>query len=270
MAGFAFDFVPLPAERSMEKPRTSGITMMIDKGETIEYLQGLLRMSGPFIDLVKIAVGTSRLYLEDYYREKLELFKSHDIKPFIGGQFLEFIFATQGWGGVQPYFEAAAEYGVEAIEISDNCVSLTDGERERMVRSAVDAGLEVHGEVGSKTGKQDVAELIAQANICMDAGASIVLFEAAELMPGGAADRALIDSIREQMDVRKVIFELPGWWIEGTTNNVIYELQKFLLTEFGPDVNIGNVPPWMTFNLEALRCGLSSVGPTERTFESAG
>ncbi|MCY4385182.1 MAG: phosphosulfolactate synthase [Nitrospinae bacterium] len=270
MAGFAFDFVPLPAERSMEKPRTSGITMMIDKGETIEYLQGLLRMSGPFIDLGKIAVGTSRLYLEDYYREKLELFKSHEVKPFIGGQFLEFIFATQGWGGVHPYFEAAAEYGVEAIEISDNCVSLSDNERERMVRSAVDAGLEVHGEVGSKTGKQDVAELISQANICMDAGASVVLFEAAELMPGGEADRALIDSIRDRMDVRKVIFELPGWWIEGTTNNVIYELQKFLLTEFGPDVNIGNVPPWMTFNLEALRCGLSSVGPTERTFESAG
>ena len=133
MARFAFDFVPLPEERSMEKPRTSGITMMIDKGETIEYLQGLLRMSGPFIDLGKIAVGTSRLYLEDYYREKLDLFKSHDIKPFIGGQFLEFIFATQGWGGVQPYFEAAAEYGVEAIEVSDNCVSLSDNERERMV-----------------------------------------------------------------------------------------------------------------------------------------
>ena len=270
MAGFAFDFVPLPAERSMEKPRTSGITMMIDKGETIEYLRGLLRMSGPFIDLGKIAVGTSRLYLEDYYREKLELFKSHEVKPFIGGQFLEFIFATQGWGGVGPYFEAAAEYGVEAIEISDNCVALSDGERERMVRSAIDAGLEVHGEVGSKTGKQDAAELISQANICMDAGASVVLFEAAELMPGGEADRALIDSIRGQMDLPKVIFELPGWWIEGTTNNVIYELQKFLLTEFGPDVNIGNVPPWMTFNLEALRCGLSSVGPTERSFESAG
>ena len=69
--------------------------------------------------------------------------------------------------------------------------------------------------------------------------------------------------------MHRVIFELPGWWIKGTTNNVIYEFQKFLLSEFGPDVNVGNVPPWMTFNLEALRCGLSSVGPTERKFETA-
>ena len=75
-------------------------------------------MSGAFIDLGKIAVGTSRLYTEDYYCAKLELFKRHQIKPFIGGQFLEFIFATQGWGGIQPYFEQAAEYGVELWDFS--------------------------------------------------------------------------------------------------------------------------------------------------------
>jgi phosphosulfolactate synthase len=269
VAKFAFEFVPLPNERSNEKPRSSGITMMIDKGETIEYLEGLLRMSGPFIDLAKIAVGTSRLYSEDYYRRKLELFKSNQIKPFIGGQFLEYIFATQGWDGVQPYFEQAVEYGVEAIEVSDNCVPLSDNERDRMIRSAIEAGLEVHGEVGSKTGKQDIDELISQAKICFEAGANIVLFEAAELMPEGDVDQALIDSIRGHIDVNRVIFELPGWWIKSTTNNVIYEFQKFLLSEFGPDVNVGNVPPWMTFNLEALRCGLSSVGPTERMFETA-
>ena len=269
MSDFAFNFVSLPEGRTTKKPRDSGITMMIDKGEPIEYLKGLFRMGGTYIDLGKIAVGTSRLYSENYYREKLELFKSHQIKPFIGGQFIELIFATKGWGGIQPYFEQAIEYGVEAIEISDNCVSLSENERDRMIRSAIDSGLEVHGEVGSKTEKQDIAKLILQARNSLKAGATVVLFEAAELMPAGEADKISINSISSQIDLSKVIFELPGWWIKGTTNSVIFELQKFLISEFGPDVNIGNVPPWMTFNLEALRCGLSSVGPTERAFESA-
>ena len=41
------------------------------------------------------------------------------------------------------------------------------------------------------------------------------------------------------------------------------ERRRYIL-EFGPDVNIANVQPDVVIGLEALRCGLSVVGPERR------
>src|SRR3546814_8812298 len=79
---------------------------------------------GPYVELGKLVVGTSRLYEEDYYRAKLDLYHKYQVKPFIGGQFLEYVFATQGWSGVEPYCAEAKRFGIEAIAVSDNCVPL--------------------------------------------------------------------------------------------------------------------------------------------------
>ena len=134
-----------------------------------------------------------------------------------------------------------------------------------MIRMCADTGLEIHGEVGAKTEeKHDPGELITQARICFDAGCEIVLVEAAEIIENGEVNRDLIEAIRKDLDVAKVLFELPGHWIKGTTSNDIFEMQQFLITEFGVDVNIANVQPQAVFNLEALRCGLSVVGPKRR------
>ncbi|MCH6588301.1 MAG: DUF938 domain-containing protein, partial [Proteobacteria bacterium] len=43
-----------------------------------------------------------------------------------------------------------------------------------LIAGAVEAGLEVHGEVGSKDIKQTAAELIGQARDCLEAGAGVV------------------------------------------------------------------------------------------------
>jgi phosphosulfolactate synthase len=260
-----FEMVPLPAGRSTKKPRSSGLTMMMDWGETLEFLEAHLTLCAPYVDLGKIVVGHSRLYTEDYYRAKLDLYLKHNVRPFIGGQFLEYVFATQGWDAVVPYCEEAKRFGVKAIEVSDNCVPLDDQERAKLIRICADTGLEIHGEVGAKTeDKHDPAELITQANICFESGCEIVLVEAAEIMENGEVNRDLVEAIRNDLDISKVLFELPGHWIKGTTSNDIFEMQLFLIDEFGPDVNIANVQPQSVFNLEALRCGLSVAGPKSR------
>jgi phosphosulfolactate synthase len=242
--------------------------MMMDWGETLEFLEAHLKLCAPYIDLGKIVVGHSRLYTEDYYRAKLDLYRKYEVRPFIGGQFLEYVFATLGWDGVVPYCEEAKRFGVEAIEVSDNCVPLDDKERAKLIRMCADTGLEIHGEVGAKTeDKHDPADLIAQARICFDSGCEIVLVEAAEIMENGTVNRPLVTAIRNDLDVGKVLFELPGHWIKGTTGSDIFEMQRFLIEEFGPDVNIANVQPAMVFNLESLRCGLSVVGPKRRAWD---
>ena len=256
-----FGFVELPKARSQTKPRRTGLTMMADLGLPLQYAKDTVELAGPYIDLAKIAVGTSRLYDLGYLRRKLAMYKRHRIRAFIGGQFQEYVYATYGARKLPAFMQEAKRVGFEVIEISDNCVPLSDKERFRQIRLAVDSGLAVFGEVGSKDMKNDAGLLVHQAEICFKAGAELVLVEAAELIANGKPKMKLINGIRRALDMSKVLIELPGPWISGVTLSVVEDMKKFLVEEFGPDVSIANVLPQDIFETEALRVGLGVVGP---------
>jgi phosphosulfolactate synthase len=259
-----FAFVDLPPARSQEKPRRRGLTMVADFGLPVRYAEDLLDLAGRYIDLMKIAVGTSRLYDEGALRRKLELYRARGVRPFVGGQFQEYVYATYGAEALPRFLREAKRVGFETIEISDNCVPLSEAERREQIRMAQDCGLAVFGEVGSKDAKTDASQLIAQAQTCFDAGCELVLVEAAELMERGEPNEALIASLRDAIDFSKVLIELPGPWISGVTLCAIEDMKKFLVREFGPDVNIANVLPSDIMETEALRVGLGVVGPTAK------
>jgi len=256
-----FSMIPLPAERTTTKPRRTGITMMMDWGMPLGAQGDWLGLIGPHVDLAKIVVGTARLYEESYLKDKLALYQQHDVLPFLGGQFLEYVFKVQGMDGVKPFCDEARRLGIGAIEVSDNVVPLTDQERFDMIKTAVDSGLEVHGEVGSKSEDSGAEVLVAQAESCFNAGADVVLVEGAELLKDGEPNAKLIEGLRAGLDPSKVIFELSGTWIPGTRSTDVYKLKCFLVKTFGPDVNLANVMPDAIWETEALRCGLSIPGP---------
>ena len=256
-----FASIPLPAERSTTKPRRKGLTMMMDWGLPLGQQEDWLGLLAPVVDLAKLVVGTARLYEEDYLRRKLDLYASHDVRPFLGGQFMEYVYATQGMDGVKPFCDEAVRLGIHAVEVSDNVVPLDDGERRAIIGTAVECGLEVHGEVGSKSEDSGAGALVAQARVCFDAGADVVLVEGAELLRDGAPNRALVDGLRAGLDTDRVIFELSGHWVPGTHHTDNYQLKVFLVRTFGPDVNLANVMPADVWETEALRCGLSIPGP---------
>lgn len=259
--GVPFAFVELPKERSQSKPRTTGLTMVADFGLPYRYAEDVVEMAGPYIDLAKIAVGTSRLYDLRYLRRKLGLYKVNRIRPFIGGQFQEYVFAVYGSGALRGFLTEARRVGFDVVEISDNCVPLSDRQRFEQIRLAVDCGLAVFGEVGSKDMKNDAGLLIRQAEVCFRAGAELVLVEAAELIENGKPKMKLINGIRRGLDMARVLIELPGPWIHGVTLSAVEDMKKFLVAEFGPDVNIANVMPQDILETEALRVGLGVVGP---------
>lgn len=256
-----FAFVELPRARSQRKPRASGLTMMADFGLPYRYAADVVEMAAPYIDLAKIAVGTSRLYDLAYLRRKLALYRKHRIRPFIGGQFQEYVYAVYGGRALARFLAEARRVGFGVVEISDNCVPLSDRERERQIRLARDCGLTVFGEVGSKDMKNDARLLLRQAEICFRAGAELVLVEAAELIQNGKPKLKLIDGLRRGLDMSRVLIELPGPWIAGVTLSGVEDMKKYLMTEFGPDVNLANVMPQDILETEALRVGLGVVGP---------
>ena len=70
-----------------------------------------------------------------------------------------------------------------------------------------------------------------------------------------------MSALKGGLDLDRTLLELTGCWIKGVTPNDIFELKKFLMTEFGPDVNLANVQPDDVMETEAMRCGLSVIGP---------
>jgi phosphosulfolactate synthase len=259
-----FAFIKLPRARS-RKPRRSGLTMMADFGLTLEHAESVLGLSGSFIDFAKIAVGTARLYSRPYLKAKLDLYKRHAVRPFIGGQFAEYVLAVQGRQALGRFLDEAVALGFKTIEISDNCVPLTDAERTEIIREAIATGLSVFGEVGSKDRKSTAEDLIEQANACFAAGSELVLVEAAELVDNDRLDEDLIGAVTSRLDMARVMIELPGPWITGVTLAQVHDMRKLLIKALGPDVNIANVKPDDVFDTEALRVGLGVVGPTARS-----
>lgn len=257
-----FPFIELPAKRSRVKPRRRGLTTMVDFGLTLEHTASVLGLSGTFVDYAKIAVGTARLYPSSYLKKKLALYKRHAVRPFIGGQFAEYVFATQGRQALPRFFGEAVALGFDTIEISDNCVPLNDKERTDLIGQAITSGLKVFGEVGSRDRKSTAADLIKQAGVCFAAGSELVLVEAAEFVEGDRLNTGLINTVVGALDMSRVMIELPGPWISGVSLAQVSDMGKLLVKAFGPDVNIANVKPDEVFETEALRVGLGVAGPT--------
>lgn len=259
--GTPFGFVPVDARRTQAKPRRTGMSMVIDDGLPLAYVESVLEIAEPYIDLMKIKTGTARLYPREVLSRKLRLYQARSIKPFIGGQFHEYVFAMMGEAALPAFYEEALALGFTTIEISDNTVPLTDRQRFDQISGAVKAGLEVFGEVGSKETMSNPALLIDQARICLDAGSSLVLVEAAELVDDGVVRQATLDIIKRNLPMDRIMIELPGPWIAGVRSCDIEAMKKIVFAEFGPDVNLANIDVKTIFDTEAQRVGLGTGGP---------
>lgn len=256
----AFPEIPLDPRRSLEKPRTSGLTMVTDYQMSIDGLAGLLSVAGNYIDIFKVATGTARLFPRAHLVEKLSLSRRHQVRPFLGGQMQEYVLHTMGVEALPEHFQEARAVGFDMIEISDNVVELGDGVRDRMIRMVQDAGLAPVGEVGDKRDSSNHAELVQQVKDVLASGAELAMIEGQELMPGGTPNQDLIMMLKDNVDVRKCMFELSTPRV-GSTTVQIYAGKKFLVKTFGPDVNLGNVTTDVVIETETTRLGLGSAGP---------
>lgn len=247
-------FEGLDGRPRSEKPRATGLTMVIDWGIGPNEQHDLVVQASAHFELAKVAVGVSRLLPNDYLSQKLRVYLEHDIEPFPGGMFLEYAEVEEK---TEAYFEAVCRAGYRCIEVSDNMAEVTLEWKQRMIRRAIEEfDLRVIGEVGKKEGLHSGAELKDDAKLCLDTGSSIVLLEAAELIDEDEATTGMVEGVVEAVGLEKVMFELPGPWIEGINGSDIHRMRRQLVDRYGPEVNIGNVAPSEIIPLEAYRRGL--------------
>lgn len=239
-----------------EKPRSTGWTMVADWGIGQRAQLDLLETASEHLDFAKIAVGISRLLPDELLKAKLCQYRAFEVEPFPGGQYLEY---AEVHGEVDLYFPAVVEAGYAWVEVSDNLAPVGLDWKAKVIRQAVeDYHLQVLGEVGKKEGLDNEAPLVDNARVCVDAGAHIILLEAAELVGGDAAVEREVEAVVKAVGLEQVMFELPGPWIEGVCQHDVHRMRAQMIERYGPQVNLGNVEPRELLVLEAYRRGLGA------------
>jgi phosphosulfolactate synthase len=226
-------------------PRNGGLTHVLDKGLGPRAWEDVLETSGPYIDVVKLGWGTA--YVTPNLRRKLEILREKRV--VIGGTFFEAVWAH---GKVDEYKRWLGELGLTHVEISDGVVDMPREEKLELVAELA-RDFTVLSEVGSKDAEVVFApyEWVGWIKEELEAGAWKVITEAREggtagiFRPTGEMRTGLIDEIVHDISPGDLIFEAPT-----------KAAQAWFVKEFGPEVNLGNIPPDEVIPLETLRRGL--------------
>ncbi len=242
----AFDgFLDLPPRPP--KPRHAGLTHVIDKGLNLRDIEGLFDTAGDYVDIVKLGWGTS--YVTQNLEKKIALYRSFDTPVVCGGTLFEAVVAR---GKIDEYKRWLTDHRFSHIEISDGAIEIP---RERKLELIADLARDfaVLSEVGSKDAEVNYAPYLWVQWIKEElaAGAWKVITEGREggtagiFRPTGEMRTGLVDEIAHEVDVAELIFEAPT-----------KAAQAWFVKEFGPVVNLGNIPPDEVIPLETLRLGL--------------
>jgi phosphosulfolactate synthase len=225
--------------------RDGGLTHVIDKGLGPRAWEDVLETSGEYIDIVKLGWGTA--YVTPNLRKKLEVLAGKRV--VLGGTFFEVVFARDK---VDEYKSWLSELGIDHVEISDGTIEIP---RERKLELIADFARDftVLSEVGSKDSEVVFApyEWVQWIKEELAAGAWKVVTESREggtagiFRPSGEMRTGLVDEIAHEIDFHDLLWEAP------TKSS-----QAWFIKQFGPSVNLGNIPPDEVIPLETLRLGL--------------
>ena len=251
-ATFCFDALPIPKRQS--KPRTRGLTMMIDWGLPYSMQADCLQAQGLYVDEAKIAASIPGIMPADLLKRKIGTYQSEDIFTFPGGLFAEMAIAK---GYYDQFLEEAVRVGFSGIEVSDNLLEIAPEKKHAVIARAVDDyGLTVMGEVGRKDGQMTPKQLLADVENCLEAGASLVLLEAHELFHGGIRTDVL-ESLTKRVPMEKLMFELPVTVLPDVTKSYKAKVLFWMIKQFGPEVNLANVEWDEIYFTEISRRGVS-------------
>src|SRR5687768_400992 len=229
------------------KPREWGLTMVMDKGLSVEEAKNFMSAAHPHVDIVKLGFGTS--FVTPNLKEKLEVYRQYDIPVYFGGTLFEaFLIRNQ----FDDYISVCKNYGISYMEVSDGSITIPHAEKCGYIEK-----LTKHGIVLSEVGSKDAAHIIPpykwielmEAELA--AGSTYVIAEAREAgnvgiyRGSGEVREGLVQEILTQIPEEKIIWEAPQ-----------KAQQLYFIELIGCNVNLGNIAPSEVIPLEAMRIGL--------------
>jgi phosphosulfolactate synthase len=229
------------------KPRKEGITMVMDKGLSLEEAKQFVENAVPHVDVIKLGFGTA--YVTPKLREKIDLYQSNGIPVYFGGTLMEaFLIRNQ----FNDYISLCKEFGIQYMEVSDGSIAIPHTEKCGYIEK-----LSAIGTVLSEVGSKDAAHIIPPykwielMSAELSAGATYVIAEAREA--GNVGIYRGSGEVREGL-VQEILTKIPG-------ERILWEApqkaqQLYFIELLGANVNLGNIAPSEIIALEAMRIGL--------------
>ena len=231
----------------LSRPRTNGLTMVMDKGLSLEQAKDLISAASPHLDIIKLGFGTA--YVTPNLRQKIELYQKADIPVYFGGTLFEaFLIRNQ----FNDYIDLCKDFDIHFMEVSDGSITIPHTEKCGYIEK-----LTKHGKVLSEVGSKDATHIIPPYKWIelmkaeLEAGSSYVIAEAREagnvgIYRGtGEVREGLVQEILTQIPAERIIWEAPQ-----------KSQQLYFLELLGCNVNLGNISPAEIIPLEAMRIGL--------------
>jgi len=240
-----FNLSQLP-DRSA-KPRNNGLTMVMDKGLSLQEVENFLENGSHYTDLIKLGFGTS--LFTNKLQDKINLYKSANIPVYLGGTLFEaYVVRNQ----FDDYVNLIEKLGITHVEVSDGSLEMNHDVKCNYINTLA-KNFTVLSEVGSKDAEKIIPpyEWIEQMETELQAGAWKVIGEAREsgtvgIFRGtGEVRSGLVAEIIRKIPQANVIWEAPK-----------KEQQVWFIQLYGSDVNLGNIAPNEIIPLETLRMGL--------------
>jgi phosphosulfolactate synthase len=231
----------------LARPRTNGITMVMDKGLSIPEVKNFMSVAYPHVDVVKLGFGTSVVTPD--LRQKLETYRSYNMPLYFGGTLFEaFVIRNQ----LDDYIAICKDYGIDWVEVSDGSIEIPHAEKCGFIEK-----LTKHFTVLSEVGSKDATHIIPPYKWIelmraeLSAGSQYVIAEAREA--GNVGIYRGSGEVREGL-VQEILTQIPG-------ERIIWEApqkaqQLYFLELLGCNVNLGNIAPNEVIPLEAMRIGL--------------
>lgn len=240
-----FDMIGIP-ERP-PKPRTSGLTLMLDKGLSAQRVEEKLDVVAEYVDLVKLGWGTA--VITPGLQRKLAAYRAADIPVYFGGTLFEAFYMRDQ---LDTYRALLSKLDLEHVEISDGSISVAHEEKLRCIRLFAQ-DFRVLSEVGSKDATHIMPpyKWVQLIRAELEAGSHKVICEAREsgtaglFRPNGEVRSGLVEEIVDLIGQEQVIFEAPQ-----------KAQQVWFIRQLGANVNLGNISPEEVIPLETLRLGL--------------
>ncbi len=229
------------------QPRINGLTMVMDKGLSINEVHNFMVSTGPHTDIVKLGFGTS--FVTPNLREKINAYHTYNVPLYFGGTLFEaFLIRNQ----IEDFIAICKDYGISYIEVSDGSITIPHAEKCGYIEK-----LTKHFTVLSEVGSKDATHIMAPYKWIelmraeLEAGASYVIAEAREAgnvgiyRGSGEVREGLVQEILTQIPAEKIIWEAPQ-----------KAQQLYFLELIDQNVNLGNIAPNEVIPLEAMRIGL--------------
>lgn len=232
-----------------QKPRSSGMTMMMDKGLSLRQVEDFIEVAGPYTDIVKLGWATS--YVTPNLDKKLKLYKDAGLPVYFGGTLFEAMLVR---GQFDDYRRLLDKYDLKYAEVSDGSIEIPHESKCAYITELAKQ-VTVISEVGSKDVQKIFApyKWIQLMKAEIEAGAWKVIAEAREsgnvgiYRDSGEVRQGLVDEILTQIPEQSIIWEAPQ-----------KAQQVWFIKLIGANVSLGNIAPADVIPLETLRLGIRS------------